>query len=335
MRAFAQAAASAAFAASCVQQTPAPAPAVPAPLGVLQVRDEVRPPAQPAAPVAPEESLEQLRYRLLEEQDTDCDQKITKNDQGSRRFQFRLLEQPYELNGSYLLSNLLQELSVAYREGAALRMDRVMEDPLNRTSRLIREVYWPALTRRADESGLPRLLEDPKRPPSAERHLYVPEDDDSALGYFRRVGQRYDAAYRKLAEGAVSFPFGDLREVATSGDKRRTLLAMLRTPEGRNALLDVSRRLGALLPGLGYPALELQQKEALASLDELVAQAARPCVQSSSARLERVAERSARALGAFSPRHVSVKRLPPRETWVDWTAGLGSRHGALTLALRA
>jgi hypothetical protein len=96
------------------------------------VREDVPPPAPPPAEAAAEESLEQLRFRLLEEQDTDCDQKITKNDQGSRRFQFSLLQQPYELNGSYLLSNLLQELSVAHREAAALRMDRVMEDPLSR-----------------------------------------------------------------------------------------------------------------------------------------------------------------------------------------------------------
>ena len=73
-----------------------------------------------------------------------------------------------------MLSNLLQELSIALRESAPLRMERVMEDPLNRTSRLIREVYWPALTRRVDEDGVPQLLEDPKQPASAERHLYVP-----------------------------------------------------------------------------------------------------------------------------------------------------------------
>lgn len=279
------------------------------------------------------ESLEQVRFRLLEEQDTDCDQKITKNDQGSGRFSFRLLEQDYELNGHYVLSNLLQELSLALRHGALPQIERVMEDPLQRTSRLIRDVYWPALTRRADASGLPRLLEDPKRPPSRQRYLYVPSDDPRALDYFRAAGKRYDAAHEQLAAGAVNFPFGDLDDIATSEEKRRVLIAMLRTPEGRQTLAGVLSRLDALVRTLDYPGLQTQLSQSLQRLRELSEQAARPCVQSSTARLASVAKRAARELGAFSPRQVSVATLPARATWPEWTLALGARHGPLTLAL--
>ncbi len=290
--------------------------------------------AGPQAPAfVPEESLTELRRRLLEEHDLDCDQRITKLDQGNRSFQFRLSEHAYELSGSYVLSNLLQELSLALRLGATPRIDRVLEPPIQRTSRLIRTEYWPALTRQIDESGVPRVLEDPKLSPVAQRMLYVPGDDREALDYFRGVGKRYDVAYKKLAQTTTTLPLSELIEIAASEEKQRVLIVMLRTAEGRTALADASRRLAAVAQTLGYPALSRHLAAALGRIDELLEQAGRACVQLSPVRLGRIAERTARELGAFSPRELSVRALPAPETWPEWTASLGTLHGPLTLAL--
>lgn len=285
------------------------------------------------AEVLPAESLERVHYRLLEEQDTDCDQKITKVDQGSRQFSFRLRDRGYDVRGHYALSNLLQELSLALRGGAEPALERVLENPLARTSRLIRDVYWPALTRRVDADGLPRLLEDPKQPAASQRYLYVPRDDARAQSYFSRAGERYNAAHAALAANAVNFPFGELGDIGVSEEKRRVLMAMLRTSEGRSALGAVLERLRALLPSLDYPGLRRELELSLQRLGELLSQAARPCVQASSSRLGRLAEQSARELAAFSPRRVTVEPLPEPHTWVEWTRSLGPRHGPLTLAL--
>jgi alpha,alpha-trehalase len=284
------------------------------------------------APVL-DEPPAQLRRRLLDEHDLDCDQRITKLDQGNRSFQFRLSGHAYELSGSYALSNLLQELSLALRSGAPPRVDRVLEPPIERTSRLIRTEYWPALTRQIDEGGVPRVLEDPKLSPVAERMLYVPGDDRKALDYFQRVAERYDAAYAKLARTTASLPLSELIEISASEEKQRVLIVMLRTTEGRDALTDASRRLAEVAKTLDYPALSRHLSGALERIDELLEQAGRACVQLSTVRLGRIAERAANELGAFSPRKLSVHALPAPETWPEWTASLGARHGPLTLAL--
>ncbi|HVZ34270.1 MAG TPA: hypothetical protein VG963_17705, partial [Polyangiaceae bacterium] len=121
----------------------------------------------PDAPEPPAESLEQIRQRLLDEQDTDCDQRITRDDQGSRRFRFRWQEQPYELSGGYVLSSLLEELTLDLESGQGPDLARVMADPIGRLSRVFASSGWDALTRRLDEAGLPDLLEDPSSSPRA------------------------------------------------------------------------------------------------------------------------------------------------------------------------
>src|SRR5690606_31793548 len=70
-------------------------------------------PASPAPRAAvtaaslPYETLDQVRFRLLEEQDTDCDQRITVRDQSSGRFLFRLQGQAHDFRGTHALAHLL------------------------------------------------------------------------------------------------------------------------------------------------------------------------------------------------------------------------------------
>ncbi|MGH7183578.1 MAG: trehalase family glycosidase [Nitrospiraceae bacterium] len=139
--------------------------------------------------------------RLLAEEDTDDDKKITINDmcvKGKSRAdqRFGLIAtngKPYEVDGTYFLSNLLGELRLQQLAGldiAPIDFKMVFEEPVHRISRLIRDLYWDTLTRRIDQDGIDRLLNDEKTPTGDVRYLYVPEDDLEALPYFSKLAQQ-------------------------------------------------------------------------------------------------------------------------------------------------
>lgn len=274
-----------------------------------------------------------MRYRLLEAQDTDCDQRITRSDEGSGTFSFELGGQQHEVRGHYPLSNLLQELSLAEDAGSTPQLSRLTEDPVWRMARLIRTEYWDALTRRFDASGVPQLLEDPKLRQGAERRLYVPSDDPVALTYFQAVGLRYNAAYDQLARATAELELDELLKLDTAPEQRRVLLAMLRTENGRSALREVTRRLDGIGRTLSYPGLSQHLARSLRRMGDLVEQAGRACVHGDPTRLTRVAERLARELSAFSVKRLEVEQLPAPSAWPEWSASLGNLHGPLSLAL--
>ncbi len=61
----------------------------------------------------------------------------------------------FDIRGTYMLSNLLQELTLAKafgREQIVLDEARLNENPVNRLSRLIKDSFWDMLTRRLDAS---------------------------------------------------------------------------------------------------------------------------------------------------------------------------------------
>ena len=139
--------------------------------------------------------------RLLLEEDTDGDRKITVDDlpvpgtgRGDKRFQLSSNQgMRYSLAGAYYLSNLLAELKLAQDRGldeALLLPARIFESPVRRISRSIRELYWDGLTRRIDEEHLERILEDEKSSTAGRWYLYVPHDDAMARDYFNGVSKR-------------------------------------------------------------------------------------------------------------------------------------------------
>jgi alpha,alpha-trehalase len=139
--------------------------------------------------------------RLIEEEDTDGDKKITIHDayvQGSNRGdqRFWLIAtdgKSYEVNHTYYLSNLLQELTLMLRAGlnvAQIDFESIFERPVQRISRRIREFYWDSRTRRMDQSGIDRLLTDEKISTDDVHYLYVPQDDSEALGYYSALAQQ-------------------------------------------------------------------------------------------------------------------------------------------------
>ena len=193
-----------------------------------------RPAAAGAAPVPVEENF----ARLLREFDVDGDSRITVDDHPAGVFSLvdarggtRAVE------GAYPLSMLLQELSLARERGQAtldVSSSTLSENPVDRTHRMIRDLFWDSLTRTIDEKGLGKILEDPKSA-SADglRRLYVPRGDAEALAYFLDVARRRPDLKLEIA----------LLPEHVDGDYVRGLdgrhgllsLALARRPDGRLA----------------------------------------------------------------------------------------------------
>lgn len=69
----------------------------------------------------------------------------------------------FDVRGTYMLSNLLQELALARDHGRSrivLDEARLTENPVDRLSRMIRTSFWHALTRRIDGDGLEIICAD-------------------------------------------------------------------------------------------------------------------------------------------------------------------------------
>lgn len=131
--------------------------------------------------------------RLLAQEDTDGDRRITIRDTGPRSFELEGVDgRTQTITGQYALSNLLQELCRAREAGQetwTLNPARLYENPVHRLARVIREHAWDDLTRCVDAEGLPRLAADLGRPDQTLR-LYVPFTDPKALVYFQQVARQ-------------------------------------------------------------------------------------------------------------------------------------------------
>jgi alpha,alpha-trehalase len=131
--------------------------------------------------------------KLLSEQDTDHDNKITIEDIGSKVFYIKsILGQNYELNGTYYLSNFLMQLAIAKDDGKKillLRPEYLYENPVRRTSRMIKDIFWNGLTRTIDEQHLPQILKDSKLQNQENNYLYIPFNDSDGFEYFSQIAE--------------------------------------------------------------------------------------------------------------------------------------------------
>ncbi len=134
--------------------------------------------------------IEEILNKLLLQEDTDKDKKITKEDKGPKNFKITSEDgKDYEVKGTYFLSNLLQELALEKNLGktiAVIPLDRIEEVPSARISRMIRDYFWDELTRTIDEKGLDAILSDDKTSGGIQR-LYVPHDDEIGKAYFNTI----------------------------------------------------------------------------------------------------------------------------------------------------
>ncbi|WGK65572.1 trehalase family glycosidase [Croceiramulus getboli] len=134
--------------------------------------------------------LKETLERLLAQEDTDQDRKITAEDQGPKSFELIGTDgHQVTIEGTYYLSNLLQEIAQAISKGkeeAVIAIDRIQEPPTARISRRIREDFWDDLTRTIDRKGIARILTDDKTEEQIQR-IYVPATDEQGQQYYRSL----------------------------------------------------------------------------------------------------------------------------------------------------
>lgn len=180
--------------------------------------------------------------RLVYEEDTDGDKKITIDDhftgntRGDKKF-WIIGENNlrYEIIGTYYLSNLLQELKLCQDNGykvAKLNQERIFENHVHRISRCIREIYWDELSRRIDEESIIPLFSDKKTITiDGFQYIYVPYKDNVAHEYFLEISRQHP----ELKIRVIRLPEIVTPEWVQSRNGYHGLLtlALLRTPNGR------------------------------------------------------------------------------------------------------
>lgn len=153
-----------------------------------------------------EVDIEQTLAQLLKQEDTDGDKKITIEDKSSKVFELKSNSgEILKIEGTYKLSNLLQELVLAKNKGentTAIEAKYINEKPVNRTSRLIKDYYWEGLTRHLDKDGIEDLIKDTKNKSlvSEELTIYVPYQDSVAFNYYKKLEASLPIITIKLPE---------------------------------------------------------------------------------------------------------------------------------------
>ncbi|KAL2866616.1 alpha,alpha-trehalase [Aspergillus lucknowensis] len=141
--------------------------------------------------------VEETLHSLLEREDSDRNMQITIEDAGPKIFSVGTAASSgynrFDLRGTYMLSNLLQELTIAKdygRKQIVLDEDRLNENPVSRLSRLIKNSFWNSLTRRIDGSNIEVAGRDPKDWTDDPRpRIYVPPGAPEQLEYYRRIAK--------------------------------------------------------------------------------------------------------------------------------------------------
>lgn len=138
-------------------------------------------------------NIDKVFQELLLQEDTDQDKKITKDDNGPKKFVLvdETTKQEEVIVGTYNLSNLLQELAQLKGSKSVLGevdLSRIQENPVHRISRKIKDDYWEELTRTIDKKGLTRIVEDEKTS-SDVATLYVAAKDKQGVAYFQALEQ--------------------------------------------------------------------------------------------------------------------------------------------------
>ncbi|MFV5694625.1 trehalase family glycosidase [Flavobacterium sp. LB3P122] len=136
-------------------------------------------------------NIDKVFHELLLQEDTDKDKKITKDDNGPKKFALvdENTKQEIVIEGTYHLSNLLQELALLKEnkvDKGEIDLSRIQENPVERISRKIRDDYWNELTRTIDRKGLDQILQDEKTTNEVPT-LYVSAKDKLGVAYFQEL----------------------------------------------------------------------------------------------------------------------------------------------------
>ena len=186
---------------------------------------------------------------MREREDTDNDYQITIDDNGPKVISLGTLASAgYRrvdvVRGNYMISNLLQELTLAqdYRKKIiVLDLARLNENPVDRLSRRIRGEFWHNLTRSIDGDSIEKAGRDPKDWTADPRpRIYIPPGCPEQHAYYTKVAQdrpeiRLDVVW--LPEGQAT-----PEQVRDMNEKPGLLaLDMIRTTdrEGKDTLKGV------------------------------------------------------------------------------------------------
>lgn len=141
--------------------------------------------------------VQETQRILVEQEDTDGDFQITVNDLGPKSFSVGTADsggyRKIDIRGTYMLSNLLQELALAKdygRKHIVLDEARLNENPVDRLSRMIRHNFWQGLTRRIDAEGLELICADTKnRSANHNPRIYIPHGEQEVYAYYKQVAE--------------------------------------------------------------------------------------------------------------------------------------------------
>jgi alpha,alpha-trehalase len=165
--------------------------------------------------------------QLLKQEDTDFDKRITIEDKGSKVFVLKSDDQEIAVEGTYFLSNLLQELILAQENNQDfIDLDLVFELPANRINRMIANYFWDGLTRTLDENGLEKMLVDSKSK-TEKPIIYVPFTDDFALDYYQKIAPKFNLKVVQLPDSITP------EYVSSINDEGGILALALKTENGK------------------------------------------------------------------------------------------------------
>ncbi|KAJ5679658.1 Neutral trehalase [Penicillium macrosclerotiorum] len=136
---------------------------------------------------------------LLRQEDTDKNMQITIEDVGPKVLSVGTAASSgynrVDVRGTYMLSNLLQELTIAKdygRKHVILDEARLSENPVARLNRLIKNSFWKALTRRIDGSNIEVAGRDPKDWTADPRpRIYIPPGAPEQFEYYTRIAKEH------------------------------------------------------------------------------------------------------------------------------------------------
>ncbi|KAI1327251.1 glycoside hydrolase family 37 protein [Xylariaceae sp. FL0255] len=141
--------------------------------------------------------VDQTMDSLRAQEDTDDNMQITIEDLGPKVMSLRTAasggHNRFDIRGTYMLSNLLQELTLAKEYGRKriiLDIGRLNENPVSRLSRLIKKQFWDGLTRQIDASSIEIAAKDAKDWTDDPRpRIYVPRGVPEQYEYYQQLSR--------------------------------------------------------------------------------------------------------------------------------------------------
>ncbi|CCE61521.1 hypothetical protein TPHA_0A04480 [Tetrapisispora phaffii CBS 4417] len=144
------------------------------------------------------EDVNSTLKELLLTEDTDSNYQITIEDKGPKVLRIGTANSDgykyINVRGTYMLSNLLQELTIAKsfgRHQIFLDEARINENPVSRLTRLISTQFWDSLTRKVDLNNIATLAKDTKidAPGAKNPRIYVPYNCPEQFEFYVQASQ--------------------------------------------------------------------------------------------------------------------------------------------------